>query len=88
MGTTRRTEADAPTGTDVAEALHGELDRIDALASLAVRHVEDAASEDPVARRRYARLLGVLADYSEGARERGAELVVTLYRGQPSARRR
>ena len=38
---------------------------LDCLADCVARHVEDAASDDPVVRRRFARLVGLLAERAE-----------------------
>jgi len=56
------------------DALQAELVTLDALAYYVVSNLEDGASEDPDVRRRYGRLVGLLADHAAGA----CESVVTL----------
>ena len=47
------------------DQLEQDLTALDALAHYVARHLEDAASDDHVARRRFGRLVGLLADHSE-----------------------
>jgi len=47
---------------------------LDALSDLAARTVEDAASENPVTRRRHARLIGMIAECAADAYEAALSL--------------
>jgi hypothetical protein len=62
-----------PTPLDVAEALHAELERFDALASV-VERLQDLG-RGGAAERRFYRLVGILADACEEAQAVGAEAI-------------
>ena len=47
------------------DQIEQDFTAIDALAHYVARHLEDAASEDQVARRRFGRLVGLLAERAE-----------------------
>jgi len=49
--------------------LRQELITLDALAHYTVNNLEDATSDDPTTRRRFGRLVGLLADHAAGACE-------------------
>ncbi len=51
------------------DALREKLATLDALSDLAARTVEDAASDNPVTRRRHARLVGMIAECAAAAYE-------------------
>ncbi len=51
------------------DALRHELVTLDALAFYVVTNLEHATSDDPTARRRFGRLVGLLADHAAGACE-------------------
>jgi hypothetical protein len=55
------------TGAQLADAMRDELVTLDALAAYVANNLEDATSEDPERRRRFGRLLGLLADHAAGA---------------------
>ena len=46
------------------DQLEQDFSTLDALAHYVVRHLEDAASHDDVVRRRFGRLVGLLADHA------------------------
>ena len=56
------------------DALRERLATLDALSDLAARTVEDAASENPVTRRRHARLIGMIAECAADAYEAALSL--------------
>ncbi len=47
------------------DQLEQDLTTLDALSHYVARHLEDAASDDHVARRRFGRLVGLLAERAE-----------------------
>ncbi len=67
------------TALDVAEALHVELERIDALASVIVERLEDVG-RGGLAARRFCRIVGILADACEQARAAGAKAIARVAR--------
>jgi hypothetical protein len=75
---------DAPTPLDVAEALHIELERIDALASVVVERLQDLG-RSRVVERRFARLVGILADACEKAHAAGSKAIERVTRAGRAA---
>jgi hypothetical protein len=63
----RTSTVEAPCEPPLPDRVLEDLSTLDCLTNLAVCHIEDAASEDPVARRRHARLLGLLAEHAQRA---------------------
>jgi hypothetical protein len=53
--------------TNTADQIEQDYSTIDCLAHYVAWHLEDGASDDPVVRRRFGRLVGLLAEQAETA---------------------